>query len=124
MLEESKIQHCTDLKLASERLFTNFLNIITAEQLWRHFIPKIYTKRSLLTTHHGCILSSDSAKAKDPAPWTHRFSNAWAGGYCMFHISQCNLDKTNRIHKQREAAGTSAFPLQPDGFFFVCFSFC
>lgn len=52
---------------------------------------KIYTKRSLLTMSHGCILSSDLPRAKDPAPWTHRFSNAWAGGYCMFHISQCNL---------------------------------
>lgn len=43
------MKSCTDVKLASKRLFTNFLNIINAEELWRHLNPKIYTKRSLLT---------------------------------------------------------------------------
>lgn len=119
MLEESNNEIFTGLKLASERLFTNFLNIINAEQLWRHCTLKIYTKRSLLIMWHGCILSSDLPRAKDPAPWTHRFSIAWAGGYCMFHIQSMQLRTKLTGYKNRgEAAGTSIFPLQPNGFYF------
>lgn len=37
----------------------------------------------------------------------------------MFHISQCNLGQNQQDTKTRgEAAGTSIFPLQPNGFYF------
>lgn len=37
----------------------------------------------------------------------------------MFHISQCNLGQNKTGYKHRgEAAGTSIFPLQPNGFIF------